>query len=389
MLHAQDDPSWNDTVDFIRTAVEEHGDFRNVAGGGRLQVKLSDVLGKRLRIRTTISDGIPGGAEKYETAEYTLANLDPDTTHVRIWFVGDRMAYAVWLADSGRGGGVRVWPEGNEDLGARQVPARWIAMDDEASAQALVKAINHAIRLAGGKARGSAANFFGATPTVRAIPAGPVTDGVYHVVSLDDAVALLRRRLREKSGESAKVSAVASAKGPWTPVAFKSGPLIATLPSGGTGFDTNVFDAIQFDWPSSAKGKGLGALLAETDDFLAAGVASMRDGLLPCDLIQLPLAASQLPPLGEQIPPTAGVRLWTSVGEAWPEGEAGFVWLARKKDGPREWRVKVAPIRKTKDYGPDVVKSAAGEFDLKPADPVLQMLKDRAKAERAARRAAQ
>lgn len=388
-LFAQEDPSWNDTVDFIRTSIEEHGDFKNVAGGGRLRVKLSDVLGKRFRVKTTISDGTPGGAERNETSEYALASLDPDTTHVRVVFIGDRQAYAVWIADSGRGGGVRIWPEGNEDLGAKQAPAGWIAMDSEESAQAMVKAINHAIKLSGGKSRGAAGKFFGATPTVRSVPATPITDGVYHVVSLDDAVALLRARFLSSGAEAAKVSTGEGVKGSWAPVALKGTPLMVTLPSGGTGFETNIFDGVRFDWPASAKGKGLGLLLTETEDFLAAGISPMRGSRLPCDLIQLPVAASQLPPLGDQIPPTTGVRLWTSVGEAWPEGESGFAWLARKKDGAREWRVKVAPIRKSKDYGPDVVKSAASEFGLKPSEALAQMLSDRAKAERAARRAAQ
>lgn len=384
----EDGPSMSDTVDFIRRSIEEHGDFRNIAGGGRLQLKLTSVLGRRLRVRKTMSDGSPGGPELHETSEFALADLDPEATHVRLWFVGDRLSYAVWLADSGKGGGVRVWPDGNEDMGAQIRPHGWIAVDDEALAQALVKAVNHAIALAGGHPRASADRFFGAPTTVRAVPATPVTGDVHHVVSLEDAEKLLRRRIRANPDSFATVAPGNLAKAPWTPVPLKGGVLLVTLPGTGSGFETNYLDAVRFDGLVPGKGHGLAALLEVTPDFIAAGVSSVRDGPLPCDLVQLPLTAAQLPPLDRKVPESTGVRLWTTAVDAWPDDEAGFLWLARSRDGAREWRVAMHSTRKLKEFGPESVKAAATELGLKPSEPLIDLLKSRAKAEKAARREA-
>ena len=98
----QADPTFDETVDFIRRTVEEHGQFRNIAGGGRIRVKLAQVLGRRLRFRTIATDGIPGSLDRSESTEFSLADLDPDATHVRLWFAGERRAFAVWMTDAGR-----------------------------------------------------------------------------------------------------------------------------------------------------------------------------------------------------------------------------------------------------------------------------------------------
>jgi hypothetical protein len=377
-----------DTVDFIRRSIEEHGDFRNIAGGGRLQLKLTSVLGRRLRVRKTMSDGSPGGLELKETSEFSLADLDPEATHVRLWFVGDRLSYAIWLADSGKGSGVRVWPDGNEDMGAQIRPYGWIAVDDEVLAQALVKAVNHAIRLAGGKPRASADQFFGAPVSVRSVPATPITGDVHHVVSLEDAEKLLRRRIRSQPESFSVLQPASLAKEPWKPVSLKGQVLLVTLPGAGSGFETNYLDAIRFEGGVTGKGRGLAALLEVTPDFIAAGVSSLRDGPLPCDLIQLPLIASQLPPLDQKVPESTGVRLWTTATEAWPDEEAGFLWLARSRDGSREWRVAAHSMKKAREFGPESVKAAASELGLRPAEPLMDLLKARAKAEKAARREA-
>ena len=55
----QADPTFDETVDFIRRTVEEHGQFRNIAGGGRIRVKLGQVLGRRLRFRTVSTAANP------------------------------------------------------------------------------------------------------------------------------------------------------------------------------------------------------------------------------------------------------------------------------------------------------------------------------------------
>lgn len=145
----QAEPTFDETVDFIRRTVEEHGQFRNIAGGGRIRVKLAQVLGRRLRFRTIATDGIPGSPDRIESTEFSLADLDPDATHVRLWFAGERQAFAVWMTDAGRVSGVRRWQDANEEMPARSVSSGWIAVDNETQAQALAKALNHAIRLAG------------------------------------------------------------------------------------------------------------------------------------------------------------------------------------------------------------------------------------------------
>lgn len=382
------DPTFDETVDFIRRTVEEHGQFRNIGGGGRLKVKLSQVLGRRLRFRTTASDGIPGGLDRSESTEFSLADLDPDATHVRLWFAGDRRAFAVWLSDSGRAAGVRKWQDVNEEMPARSVSSGWIGVDDEAQAQALAKAMNHAIRLAGGASRsGSADQFFGATPSRRQHPPTPVTGAVHHVVSLDDAVALMRARL---TADAAAFSAIAPAvsEEPGLPkVGLGASSLTVTLPGEGRDFETNVLDVVRFQWPASANGQALTALLAETDDFVAAGVSPEDPSLLRCQLVQLPLTASQLPPLTTRMPPNTAVRLWVSVGEAWPAGADGFLWLARRQQGARDWPVRLAAAKKSKEFGPDSVKHAATALGLKPSDSLTRLLEENAKAEKAARKA--
>jgi hypothetical protein len=74
--------------------------------------------------------------------------------------------------------------------------------------------------------------------------------------------------------------------------------------------------------------------------------------------------------------------------DAWPDDEAGFLWLARSRDGAREWRVAMHSTRKLKEFGPESVKAAASELGLKPSEPLIDLLKSRAKAEKAARREA-
>ena len=78
----QAEPTFDETVDFIRRTVEEHGQFRNIAGGGRIRVKLAQVLGRRLRFRTTATDGIPGSLDRVESTEFSLADLDPDASRL-------------------------------------------------------------------------------------------------------------------------------------------------------------------------------------------------------------------------------------------------------------------------------------------------------------------
>ena len=63
----QAEPTFDETIDFIRRTVEEHGQFRNIAGGGRIRVKLAQVLGRRLRFRTIATDGIPGSLDRIES----------------------------------------------------------------------------------------------------------------------------------------------------------------------------------------------------------------------------------------------------------------------------------------------------------------------------------
>jgi len=120
-IAVQADPTFDETIDFIRRTVEEHGQFRNIAGGGRIRVKLAQVLGRRLRFRTTATDGIPGSLDRVESTEFSLADLDPDATHVRLWYAGDRQAYAVWMTDAGRVSGVRRWQDAHEEMPARTV----------------------------------------------------------------------------------------------------------------------------------------------------------------------------------------------------------------------------------------------------------------------------
>ena len=139
----QAEPTFDETIDFIRRTVEEHGQFRNIAGGGRIRVKLAQVLGRRLRFRTIATDGIPGSLDRSESTEFSLADLDPDATHVRLWFAGERQAFAVWMTDAGRVSGVRRWQDANEEMPARSVSSGWIAVDDETQAQALAKALNY------------------------------------------------------------------------------------------------------------------------------------------------------------------------------------------------------------------------------------------------------
>ena len=115
----QAEPTFDETIDFIRRTVEEHGQFRNIAGGGRIRVKLAQVLGRRLRFRTIATDGIPGSLDRSESTEFSLADLDPDATHVRLWFAGERQAFAVWMTDAGRVSGVRRWQDANEEMPAR------------------------------------------------------------------------------------------------------------------------------------------------------------------------------------------------------------------------------------------------------------------------------
>ncbi len=384
----EETPSLPDTMDFIRRSLDEHGDFRNIGGGGRLQMKLGTVLGRRIRIQQIFSDGTPGGEEMKETTEFSFEDLDPDVTHVRLYFAGDRLTYAVWLGDSGRGGGIRVWGGGNEDLGAKNRPYGWLAVDSEALAQALVKALNHAIRLSGGKPRPSADGFFGAPSTVRLVPPSPVTDGVYHVVALEDAVMLLRRRMRDKVVEYPVVGPADLSKGSWPMSSLSGAPLLVTLPSDGLRFETNSLDAVRFEGSLAGKGRGLAVLLTETPYFISAGVASVREGSLPCNLIQLPLPAAQLPPLDQAVSGTLGVRLWTTIGAAWPDDEPGFLWLARSKSDSRDWRLAVQSMPRAKEFGPDSVKAAAAAFGLKPSKPLTDLLKARAKEERALRKAA-
>jgi energy-coupling factor transport system ATP-binding protein len=71
----QAEPTFDETIDFIRRTVEEHGQFRNIAGGGRIRVKLAQVLGRRLRFRTIASDGIPGSLDRSESTEFSLLAL--------------------------------------------------------------------------------------------------------------------------------------------------------------------------------------------------------------------------------------------------------------------------------------------------------------------------
>lgn len=382
------DPTLDETIDFIRRTVEEHGQFRNIGGGGRLKVKLTQVLGRRLRFRTTASDGIPGGLDRSESTEFSLADLDPDATHVRLWFAGDRKAFAVWLSDSGRVAGVRKWQDVNEEMPARSVASGWIGVDDEAQAQALAKAMNHAIRLAGGASRsGSADQFFGATPSRRQHPPTPVTGEVHHVVSLDDAVALMRARLRADAAAFTAIVPTQSEEAGLPKVGLGSSSLTVTLPGEGRDFETNVLDVVRFDWPVSANGQALTALLAEPDDFVAAGVSPQDPSLPRCQLVQLPLTAGQLPPLAARMPANAGVRLWVSVGEAWPVGMDGFLWLARKQQGIRHWPVRLAAAKKSKEFGPDTVKNAATALGLKPSEALTRILEENAKAEKAARKA--
>jgi hypothetical protein len=377
------EPGFADTIDFVRRSLDTHGDFRDV-GGGSLRIRLSDVLGKRLRVRSTFTAGTPGAPERSETTEYSLADLDPSATHVRLWFVGGRRAYAVWLADSGRGG-IRTWPEGNEDLGAQPRPAGWIGMDDETLARALAKAVNHAIRLAGGKAAATADAFFGAAGPARAVPESPVTGEVHHVVSLDDAVALLRERIR--GAPSAYPSLPADdVQDPLPAVALSAPALVVTVPAGGSGFATNHVDAVRFDRPAAAKGRGIAALLAQPAAFVGAGLAPMRNLAPGCVLVPLSLAADQLEPLGARLPAGSGVLLQVSAGDGWPDGEAGFVWLARADAGVREWRARVVPMRRVREFGPDSVRAAASGLGVRPAAALIEQLAARAKAERRARR---
>ncbi|MEY2786933.1 MAG: hypothetical protein RLZZ34_76 [Verrucomicrobiota bacterium] len=384
----QADPTFDETIDFIRRTVEEHGQFRNIAGGGRIRVKLAQVLGRRLRFRTTATDGIPGSLDRVESTEFSLADLDPDATHVRLWYAGDRQAYAVWMTDAGRVSGVRRWQDAHEEMPARTVSSGWIAIDDETQAQALAKALNHAIRLAGGASRSSTADqFFGASPSRRSYPATPVTGSVYHVVSLDDAVALMRFRLENDPGSFSSVAPTAAEVTGLPQLPLNGSPLQVTLPGDGRDFETNVIDVVRFTWPHEASGQSLSALLSESEAFVAAGVSPRDPTVLRCQLIQLPLTAAQLPPLGTQIGANTAVRLWMSIGEPWPAGADGFFWLARKQNGSRTWPVRLATAKKSKEFGPDAVKSAATALGLKPSESLTRLLEDNAKAEKAARKA--
>lgn len=385
-IAAAEEPDLADTLDFVRRSLEEHGDFRNIAGGARMRQRISEVLGRRLRIRRILSDGTPGGAEVRGTTEFSLAELDPEATHVRLWFVGDRLTYAVWLADGGKGGGVREWSAGNEDLGAENRSHGWFAVDSEELAQALVKAVNHAISLAGGKPRPAADRFFGAPALNRAVPSAPITDGVHHVVTLEDAEKLLRRRIQSNPDAFPVLHPTVPGKGEWSPVRWGSGPLTVTLPGTASGFETNLLDAVRFEPSAVGKSGGIVALLEVGSDFLAAGISGLRDGPLPCERIQLPLSAGQLAPLSRQVPEATQVRLWTTVGEPWPEGEGGFLWLARTRVGERSWRVAVHGTRRHKEYGPDAAKGSAQELGLQLAEPVVDLLKARAKAAKKAAR---
>lgn len=385
-LHAE--PTFDETIDFIRRTVEEHGQFRNIAGGGRIRVKLAQVLGRRLRFRTIATDGIPGSLDRSESTEFSLADLDPGATHVRLWFAGDRRAFAVWMTDAGRVNGVRRWQDGNEEMPARTVASGWIAIDDEAQAQALAKAINHAIRLAGGASRNSSADqFFGASPSLRSYPVNPVTGDVHHVVSLDDAVALMRSRLERDSGAFSAIRPTAPEVSGLPPIPLPGSPLRVTLPGDGRDFETNIIDVVRFHWPAEAQGQSLTALLGESEAFVAAGVSARDPSVLRCQLLQLPLTAGQLPPLGAKIGANTPVRLWMSIGEPWPSGAEGFLWLARKNDGARQWPVRLATAKKAKEFGPDAVKNAAAALGLKPSESLTRVLEENAKAEKAARKA--
>ncbi len=379
-LSAQESPTFVDTLDFIRRSLDEHGDFRNLAGGGRVQQKLTEVLGRRFRVRRILSDGTPGGPEIRGTTEFSLAELDPEATHVRITFIGDRMAFAVWLADVGKGAGVREWRAGNEDLGAENRPYGWFAVDSEELAQSLVRAVNHCIALAGGKARPSVDRFFGAPSQSRAVPTSPITGEVHHVVSLEDAEKLVRRKIRSDPAVFPQIAAGTLGKSGWAPVPWPGRPLLVTLPGTGSGFETNYLDAVRFDGTLAGKGNGVALLLEVVPDFISAGVSGLRDGPLPCELVQLPLNAGQLVPLAQRVGEGTQVRLWSSVGDGWPDEEGGFVWLARSREGAREWRVAAHSMKRFREYGPDAARAAATELGLKLADPVVDLLKSRAKA---------
>ena len=384
----QAEPTFDETIDFIRRTVEEHGQFRNIAGGGRIRVKLAQVLGRRLRFRTIASDGIPGSLDRSESTEFSLADLDPDATHVRLWFAGERQAFAVWMTDAGRINGVRRWQDANEEMPARSVSSGWIAVDDETQAQALAKALNHAIRLAGGASRSSTADqFFGASPSRRSYPVTPVTGSVFHVVSLDDAVALMRARLEREPGSFSNVNPTAPEAAGLPQIPLQGSPLQVTLPGDGRDFETNVIDIVRFTWPADSSSQSLTALLSESEPYVAAGVSPRDPSILRCQLLQLPLTAGQLPPLGTQIGVNTPVRLWMSIGEPWPAGADGFFWLARKQNGSRNWPVRLATTKKIKEFGPDAVKTAAAGLGLKPSEALTRVLEENAKAEKAARKA--
>ena len=384
----QAEPTFDETIDFIRRTVEEHGQFRNIAGGGRIRVKLAQVLGRRLRFRTIATDGIPGSLDRIESTEFSLADLDPDATHVRLWFAGERQAFAVWVTDAGRVSGVRRWQDANEEMPARSVASGWIAVDDETQAQALAKALNHAIRLAGGASRTSTADqFFGASPARRNYPATPVTGRVHHVLSLDDAVALMRFQLEHSPESFSSVSPTAPEVAGLPQILLKGSPLQVTLPGDGRDFETNIIDVVRFTWPTDSSGNSLTALLSESESFVAAGVSPRDPTALRCQLLQVPLTAGQLPPLGAQIGANTPVRLWMSIGEPWPSGVEGFFWLARKQDGSRNWPVRLAVSKKSKEFGPDAVKNAATALGLKPSEGLTRILEENAKAEKAARKA--
>jgi hypothetical protein len=351
-------------------------------------VKLAQVLGRRLRFRTIATDGIPGSPDRIESTEFSLADLDPDATHVRLWFAGERQAFAVWMTDAGRVSGVRRWQDANEEMPARSVSSGWIAVDNETQAQALAKALNHAIRLAGGASRSSTADqFFGASPSRRSYPATPVTGHVHHVVSLDDAVALMRFRLEREPDSFSTVSPTAPEVAGLPQIPLKASPLEVTLPGDGRDFETNIIDVVRFTWPTDANGNSLTALLSESESFVAAGVSPRDPTALRCQLLQLPLTAGQLPPLGTQIGANTPVRLWMSMGEPWPSGVEGFFWIARKQDGSRSWPVRLAMSKKSKEFGPDAVKNSATALGLKPSEGLTRILEDNAKAEKAARKA--
>lgn len=384
----QAEPTFDETIDFIRRTVEEHGQFRNIAGGGRIRVKLAQVLGRRLRFRTIASDGIPGSLDRSESTEFSLADLDPDATHVRLWFAGERQAFAVWMTDAGRINGVRRWQDANEEMPARSVSSGWIAVDDEIQAQALAKAFNHAIRLAGGASRSSTADqFFGASPSRRSYPVTPVTGSVYHVVSLDDAVALMRARLEREPGSFSNVNPTAPEVAGLPQIPLPGSPLQVTLPGDGRDFETNVIDIVRFTWPKDSSSQSLSALLSESESYVAAGVSPRDPTVLRCQLLQLPLTAGQLPPLGTQVGANTPIRLWMSIGEPWPAGSDGFFWLARKQNGSRNWPVRLATAKKIKEFGPDAVKIAATGLGLKPSEALTRVLEENAKAEKAARKA--